>query len=173
VFPPLLEWVSLTRVLSFGGSDVSGAASEGVSMMAHQVAWLTLVAGAKLWFVAPPDATPSECSCGDRIDYARAKRERVKHCVQMPGETIVVPDYYFHATCNLAPYTMGVGGQSESKVTRKWTVSTADPHGGEGEWPDAPRREHRFQREYIEPTYVRNSRVLLPSFAGAGGHREL
>ena len=27
------------------------------------------------------------------------------------GETIVVPEFWWHATCNLDPYTIGVGGQ--------------------------------------------------------------
>ena len=79
--------------------------------------------------------------------------------------------YGLTTTGNLAPFTLGVGGQSESKEVRKWTIATEDPPTGE-EWPNTPRREHRFQREYIEPTYVRNSRVLLPSFVG-GGAREL
>ena len=63
---------------------------------------------------APPDvARPSDrlCANGGRVDYKLAKRESVTHCLLLPGETIVVPENWWHATCNLDPYTIGVGGQ--------------------------------------------------------------
>ena len=35
----------------------------------------------------------------------------MQHCLLLPGETIWVPENWWHATCNLDPYTIGVGGQ--------------------------------------------------------------
>lgn len=141
-------------------------------MMAHQVAWLSLVAGAKLWFVAPPDATPTDRTCTPKIDYARAKRERVKHCIQMPGETIVVSDFAYHATCNLEPYTLGAGGQSESKDTPKWTIQTQDPFTAGGRSSE-PRLEIPFQIEYMQPDYVEDSRMVPPLYLDGQRRTEL
>ena len=86
----------------------------GVQMMQHGVAWLGLVSGAKLWHLAHPSKPkPSDRTCADggRIDYDLAKREGVTHCLLLPGEEVFVPDRWWHATCNLDPYTIGVGGQ--------------------------------------------------------------
>jgi len=103
-----LTSISQSRVLSFGGGH------RGVQMMQHGVAWLGLVAGAKLWHIAPPDLPrPSnrECDNGGKVDWALAASEGVEHCVMKPGEVIFVPDDWWHATCNLETYTVGVGAQ--------------------------------------------------------------
>lgn len=106
--PEVFESASQCRVFSFGGGH------RGVQMMQHGVAWLGLISGAKLWHVAPPDVPrPSDrlCADGGKIDYALAAKESVTHCLLLPGETILVPENWWHATCNLDPYTIGVGGQ--------------------------------------------------------------
>ena len=106
--PALFESASQCRVFSFGGGH------RGVQMMQHGVAWLGLVTGAKLWHVAPPHLPrPSDRTCENdgRINHKLAKAEGVSHCLLLPGEVIFVPDSWWHATCNLDPYTIGVGGQ--------------------------------------------------------------
>ena len=104
--PPILECASLLRVWSFGGGR------RGVEMMQHMVAWLATVAGAKLWYLADPALPqPSGPQCGAPIDYASARQEGVRHCLILPGEIMIVPDHWWHATCNLLPYTVAVGGQ--------------------------------------------------------------
>jgi hypothetical protein len=106
--PEPFESASQCRVFSFGGGH------RGVQMMQHGAAWLGLISGAKLWHVAAPhEPRPSniECADGGRIDYARAKAEHVSHCLLLPGEMVWVPERWWHATCNLDPYTIGVGGQ--------------------------------------------------------------
>ena len=86
-----------------------------LQMMHHMAAWLATVAGAKLWSVASPDLPqPSERRCerlGKDIDYPLDKAEGVQHCLVLPGEVMVLPDFYWHATCNLLPYTVAIGGQ--------------------------------------------------------------
>jgi len=106
--PEVFECASQCRVFSFGGGH------RGVQVMQHGAAWLGLVSGAKLWHVAAPHLPrPSnrECEHNGRIDYVTAKAEGVEHCLMLPGETIWVPDNWWHATCNLDPYTIGLGGQ--------------------------------------------------------------
>ena len=84
-------------------------------MSRHDAAWLAVVVGAKLWHLAPPDRPkPADRLCAQRgkVDYALAAAEGVTHCIAHPGEVVVVPDGWWHATCNLAPYTLAIGGQT-------------------------------------------------------------
>mmetsp|Transcript_52175 Transcript_52175/g.117177 ORF Transcript_52175/g.117177 Transcript_52175/m.117177 type:complete len:129 (-) Transcript_52175:120-506(-) len=37
---------------------------------------------------------------------------QVIHCMAYPKEVVVVPDDWWHATCNMMPYTLAVGGQT-------------------------------------------------------------
>lgn len=107
--PEFLDALSNVRLLSLGGRP------EGVQMSRHDSAWLAVVAGAKLWHVAPPSRPqPANRYCPGRgkIDYQRAAREGVLHCMAHPGEVVVVPDGWWHATCNMLPYTLAVGGQT-------------------------------------------------------------
>ena len=45
------------------------------------------------------------------MDLERAEQEGVTQCLLLPGEIIVVPDNWWHATCNLLPYTVAMGAQ--------------------------------------------------------------
>ena len=119
-------------------------------MMRHGVAWLGLVTGAKLWHLAHPSAPkPSdrECSAGGRIDYELAQSEGVTHCLLRPGETIFVPEQWWHATCNLDPYTIGVGGQLwrpkmegrfETSAERKAPLVDVPPYDADALTTDLP-----------------------------------
>ena len=102
--PSVLERGCSSFVLSLGGGR------EGVRMANHGMAWIGLVAGAKVWHVAPHDGprpTNPTCANRDRVEMI----EGVTHCVQRVGEVMVVPTAWWHATCNLADFTLGYGGQ--------------------------------------------------------------
>jgi hypothetical protein len=121
--PEFLESISNVRLLSLGGRP------EGVQMSAHHSAWLAVIEGAKLWHLAPPNRPqPSNRYCPNRgkIDYELARREGVIHCMAYPGEVVVVPDNWWHATCNMLPYTIAVGGQT-------WDRSAGTQFGARGE----------------------------------------
>lgn len=92
-------------VLSLGGG------LKGVEPANHGFAWIGLVAGAKLWYVSPPTSERFGApSCADRASIEVLGGE-VTHCLQRPGEVMVVPTAWWHATCNLGEFTLGVGGQ--------------------------------------------------------------
>ena len=81
------------------------------ALMPLQVAWLTLIKGKKHWFVAPPDADmPEVPSCNYTADVLRPTSTSIQ-CVQQPGDTLWLPENWWHATCNLDAWTVGVGGQ--------------------------------------------------------------
>ena len=51
--------------------------------------------------------------CQDReaVEELGGSRDGVTHCLQEAGEVMVVPTAWWHATCNLEAFTLGVGGQ--------------------------------------------------------------
>ena len=145
--PDFLTSIVQSRVLSFGGGH------RGVQMMQHGVAWLGLVAGAKLWHVASPNLPrPSnrECDNGGKVDWALAASEGVEHCVMKAGEVIFVPDDWWHATCNLEPYTVGVGAQARAAAAL--AVATAPAQHP----PRPPHPPHPASR--VPPRLARPSR---------------
>ena len=166
--PPLLEAVSNARLFSYGGA-------KGVQMSVHDAAWLGVVSGAKLWHLAPPGSPkPGDRECRDsgKIDWALAERENVRHCIQLPGEVMVFGDGWWHATCNLQPYTVAVGGQTW-EASRKDVASnpayfamrekSRRPFTGETQPLNA------FQSQIVEQGLKRG--VPLPSAAAGAGAR--
>ena len=143
--PEFLDGLSNLRLFSLGGRP------EGVQMSTHNSAWLAVLAGAKLWHLAPPSRPkPSNRYCPGRgkIDYALAAAEGVVHCMAYPGEVVVVPDDWWHATCNMLPYTVAIGGQTwDASVRTRFAART------EAEWAAvharlrrrAPRPVNRYQ----------------------------
>ena len=131
---PKLLGRAKTLFFSFGGSEA------GVMFANHGLTWIGLVAGKKLWHVAPgsvprPARNP-ECN-RDRPDVV----EGTMRCLQSVGEVsaatpqaskhpkvpcawslidvvltsepqvILLPTAWWHATCNIDPFTVGIGGQ--------------------------------------------------------------
>lgn len=72
--PECLGRASGTQVFSFGGGS-------GVRMGNHGFAWIGLIAGRKVWYVAPHDrprpANPT-CRTGEEIE----ELVNVSHCIQ-------------------------------------------------------------------------------------------
>ena len=130
-----------TLVLSMGG------AQEGVRMATHGLAWIGLVAGRKLWYVADssgdaPKPDNPTCRDGDRIEMLRwGNRVGVTHCLQQAGEVMVVPTAWWHATCNLEPFTLGLGGQDSCDMI------DCTPPGPANEDPHALHMRKRFCRD--------------------------
>ena len=156
--PEFLYALSNVRLLSLGGR------AEGVQMSRHDSAWLATIAGAKLWHLAPPSRPqPADRFCRGRgkIDYSLAEQEGVIHCMAQPGEVIVVPDGWWHATCNMLPYTIAIGGQTwDSSAGTPFTERSASEREAiDARWREGrPRALNRYQGS-LESTLVDGERV--------------
>ncbi|KAL7552988.1 hypothetical protein ACHAWF_016228 [Thalassiosira exigua] len=83
----------------------------------HDETWLGQIAGSRLWFLAPPSTNkglrePPVPAC----DYLSGRAalpdvEGIMACVQRPGEVMYFPPYWYHATCGLEEWNVGVGEQ--------------------------------------------------------------
>lgn len=104
------------QMLTLGGPQA------GTQFHVHGPAFLLLLAGRKRWYLHRPGHFPNISAKALRLGMA-AWEERVlpklssatapTTCVQLPGETIFVPDSWAHATINLDE-TVGVAWQSFS-----------------------------------------------------------
>ena len=93
-----------------------GGGTDGVQMAQHGFAWIGIVAGRKRWYLDHPDETkPTDPDCSSREEDQQSKSEVI--CTQGPGEVVIVPTTWWHATCNVEPYTLGIGGQDSCDIT--------------------------------------------------------
>ena len=101
--PMFLSRRNDTTFFSFGSNR------QGVNTANHGMTWIALIAGRKLWHVRDgslPKPREPVCSIDppERIPGTLA-------CTQNAGEIIVLPTAWWHATCNLGEFTVGIGGQ--------------------------------------------------------------
>lgn len=97
----------------------------------HSAAWQAQVVGFKSWWILPddvytrpedqtttkspfgfphePQVQRANSLCGYRPTLPEL-RERLVNCVQGPGETMYVPNAWWHGTCALDNFTVGTGG---------------------------------------------------------------
>ena len=122
-----------TTVLSLGGGR------EGVRMANHGLAWIGLVAGMKVWHVRAYNLSkPISPTCVSREDIEELPG--VTHCLQRAGEVMIVPTAWWHATCNLANFTLGIGGQDSCDLV------DCTPQGPQGETPSQLHLRKQFCR---------------------------
>ena len=111
------------------------------------------MAGAKLWHLAPPHVPkPALRSCKGRgrVDWVQAASDGVRHCAVLPGETMVVPSMWWHATCNLQPYTVAMGGQVRARPSHcraeGFSCTALATHY---DWPSLTPRRARTTRSHL------------------------
>ena len=119
--PNVLSRASETLFFSFGG------ATNGVNVANHGFTWIGLLLGKKIWYVAPPDVEkPKEPKCSRIVDENEAIPNTLK-CLQHSGEIFVLPTAWWHATCNLEYYGIGIGGQDSCDLGCQNRVEKGEP----------------------------------------------
>ncbi len=90
----------------------------GVPYESHTTAWFVVVAGTKRWVLTPPHeqerkARPAHPfkQTNEELNCDVLKRTpRTLQCDQKPGDVVLVPRYWWHATCGLDEWSIGIGG---------------------------------------------------------------
>eukprot|EP01043_Picozoa_sp_COSAG02_P063515 COSAG02_NODE_9028_length_2356_cov_2.214001_2_plen_478_part_01 len=124
---PMCKWLGASDSDLIFSLGQSGA---GLPRPSHGAAWLASIVGSKFWILHPPvgeggspdwPALPLSTAqwlqqlaspTYNEIDSrARAQtREQPQWCLQQPGEVMLLPAFWHHATLNIGE-TMAVGGQ--------------------------------------------------------------
>ena len=119
--PDILSDINQRPVLSIG---LKGTGERDIAHHYHPITAMRLLQGEKIWALRPQG--DAECmsntgSCTDPMNiceyYARASSP-APTCVQRAGDTIIVPDGWYHGTCNNASVTVGWGAQGRSLPLR-------------------------------------------------------
>jgi len=102
------------------GKPIFSAAKEhtGVGFHCHSESWLAQLHGRKAWFLLPKDADPPPML--PPWWYLRERPRGLLVSVLEPGEVMVVPDCWWHATWNLDEFTLAVGW--EGGACSSWTA---------------------------------------------------
>ena len=120
--PPAVASIDLRPIFSIGRA---GPAEVDIAHHYHGVTAMLLLQGEKWWALRAP--TDEECNaarggerggpnCTDPMDVCAVFRRGdpaapPPPCVQRKGDVVIVPDGWYHGTCNNAPWTVGWGGQ--------------------------------------------------------------
>ena len=83
----------------------------GVPPEDHTSSWFAMVSGTKRWVVHPPSKTePPELmkrpNCN--VDVSK-KSENTMICDQREGDILWLPNYWWHETCGIEDYSVGMG----------------------------------------------------------------
>ena len=101
------------HIFSMGGKH------SGAPFHFHQSAWLYLCSGHKEWIIAPfeyhmdPEIQWTSLAALKRQSPLEDlfPQQEVLHAIQGPGDLVLLPSFWVHATLNLDDFTTGVGGQ--------------------------------------------------------------
>jgi cyclopropane fatty-acyl-phospholipid synthase-like methyltransferase len=107
IVPKILQHINSFQVLSIVPK------SKSHSFHKHGETWLGQVEGRRMWWFLPPSAekTPRVNACNYMDGTENPPNEAIS-CVQEPGDVIWFPADWYHATCAMDDWTVGIGAQN-------------------------------------------------------------
>jgi len=130
----------------------------GVPMENHPSSWFAMVKGVKRWILRPPEAGTAKnggggteppsvmqrAGAGHMCEPANKPTDAL-HCDQREGEVIWLPDYWWHETCGLDDFSIGLGALTydgccppERQQTREQCGNSAHEKGANYAVHDIP-----------------------------------
>ena len=110
--PDIVSKVRSRPILSLGAR---GSGESNILHHFHVIATMVLLDGQKIWALRRPDdpmcSDEGTAGCADPLDVCGLPEAERPPCVQNAGEILVLPDGWYHGTCNSADWTLGIGGQ--------------------------------------------------------------
>jgi hypothetical protein len=82
----------------------------GVPPEDHPSAWFAAVVGRKRWILTPPGPQPPRAMATHQGCHVDRKTTISQTCDQQEGDILWVPDFWWHETCGLDSYSVGIGG---------------------------------------------------------------
>jgi len=93
----------------------------GVPPENHPSAWFAAVVGRKRWILTPPGPQPPPAMLNYPGCLVQKKATASLTCDQLAGDLLWVPDWWWHETCGLDNFSVGIGGityENADKDTR-------------------------------------------------------
>lgn len=76
----------------------------------HPSSWFAMVSGTKRWVLHPPFDEEPPSFLSESRNACHVQSPDVRVCDQRPGEVLWLPGYWWHETCALDAFTIGIGG---------------------------------------------------------------
>jgi 2-polyprenyl-3-methyl-5-hydroxy-6-metoxy-1,4-benzoquinol methylase len=91
------------------------------SFHAHGESWLGQVEGRRMWwFVAPTEPQPKRVNACKYITKEEPVPSNAMSFIQNPGDIIWFPKDWYHATCALDDWTVGIGWQQGQTIRQQF-----------------------------------------------------
>jgi len=106
-----------------------GAAGSFVGFHSHTENWLAQLQGRKVWFlVGPENERPKmrDDPCTYKDSPPENLQRKFRICTAHPGDILYIPGHWWHATCNLDPWTLAVGSQNNVDLLPEAHIAVID-----------------------------------------------
>lgn len=154
-----------SHIFSMGGRN------SGAGFHFHQSAWLFLCAGEKEWIFSPHHMSfdPEIMWTGlGKLKSQHDLREifpedEVIHALQHPGDLVVLPSFWNHATLNLDEFTIGLGGQQHPELNDRDPPSMVAYRGAfeTDDWAEAAAIQEKVMQVHPEDVGAPLRHILM------------
>ncbi len=111
--PEVVDNINLIPLISVGSHETG---QTDLARHYHGITVMRLLQGQKVWALRPPDdhdCAKNVGTCTNPFHVCKYHKEHKIPCVQEVGDTIIIPDGWYHGTCNTAiSWTVGWGGHN-------------------------------------------------------------